>query len=106
MMPSMSISPSAIYAELFMYLLGIAASIAMINRLNWGRVMYLIVFSATTVWGIVSSISSYLSLSHYLNAAGMGDSFAVVIFGNILIAGFNAAIVWKLSTKTIRAEFI
>jgi hypothetical protein len=106
MMPSMSVSPAAIYGELSLYLLGIAASIAMVNRLNWGRVMYMIVLSVSTVWEIVSSISSYLSLSHYLNVVGMGDSFAVVLFGNVLIAGFNIAIVWKLSTKTIKAEFV
>lgn len=106
MMPSMSISPAGIYAELFLYILGIAASIAMINRLDWGRVIYMIVISAATVWGIVSSIASYVSMSHYLNAAGMGDSFALLMVGNVLIAAFNAAIIWKLSTKTIKAEFL
>jgi hypothetical protein len=105
MMPSMSVSPAAVYGEIFLYVLGIAASIAMIMRLQWGRVMYIVILFVTSIWGIIASISSYLSLSQYLDAAGMGNAFMIVILGNVLIVGINVFIIWKLSTAEIRSEF-
>ncbi len=86
--------------------LGIVASIAMFNRLNWGRVMYISVLIVVTLWGIISSFVSYLSLAQYLNAFGMGGSLSLMIIGNALSLGITIYFVWKLSTREIRDEFL
>jgi hypothetical protein len=106
LMPSLSVSPSGTIVEIILQAAGIVASIGMFNRLNWGRVMYIIVLSAVTVWGIITSMTSYLSFSQYLNAYGIGGSLSLMIIGNSLVLGITVYLVWKLSTSTIRDEFV
>ncbi len=106
LMPSLSISPTETIVEIMLQFLGIVASIAMFNRLNWGRVMYISVLIVVTLWGIISSFVSYLSLAQYLNAFGMGGSLSLMIIGNALSLGITIYFVWKLSTREIRDEFL
>ena len=106
MMPTLSVSPTETIVEILLQVLGIIASIALFNRLNWGRKMYIIILSTITLWGIISSYLSYLSLSQYLNAAGMGGSLSLLVLGNFVSVGITAYLVKKLTTKIIVDEFI
>jgi len=106
MMPTLSVSPTETIFEMLLQVLGIIASIGMFNRLNWGRKMYIIILSAITIWGIISSYMSYLSLSQYLNAAGMGGSLSLMILGNIIALGITVYLIRKLSAKKVVDEFL
>jgi hypothetical protein len=106
MMPSMAVSPTESIIDILLQFAGIIASIGLFNRLNWGRVSYMVVLSVITVWGIVSGIISYLSLSQYLKGYGMESSFSIFILGNILALSISVYLIWKLSTKEIRSEFL
>ncbi len=105
MMPSMTVSPTATIFEILLQFAGIIASIGLFIRRNWGRISYMVLLSVITVWEIVSSVQSYLSLSKYLQGFGMESSLNLLIFGNILALGINIYLIWKLSTKEVRDEF-
>jgi hypothetical protein len=105
LMPSMSVSPTATIFEIVLQFSGIIASIGLYIRLNWGRISYMVLLSVITVWGIVSSITTYLSLSKYLNVVGMGGSLSLLIFGNALALGINIYLIWKLSSREVKDEF-
>jgi hypothetical protein len=106
LMPTMTVSPTATIFEILLQFAGIVASIGLYMRLNWGRVSYMVVLSVITMWEIVSSIMTYLSLSQYLNAVGMRGSLSLLIFGNALALGINTYLIWKLSKKEIKDEFL
>lgn len=106
LMPSMSISPTGTIFEILLQFAGIIATIGLYMRLNWGRVSYMVILSVITVWGIVSSIMTYFSLSQYLNGVGMGGSLSLLIFWNVLALGINIYLIWKLSTREVRNEFL
>lgn len=106
LMPSLSVSPAETILEIGLQVLGIVASVGMFNRLEWGRKMFIVILSAITLWGIISSMMSYLSLSKYLDAYGMGGSLSLMLIGNALALGVSVYLVWKLSTKEIRDEFL
>lgn len=105
LMPSMSVSPTVTLFEIVLQFAGIIASIGLFIRRNWGRISYMVLLSVITVWEIVSSILTYLSLSKYLQGFGMESSLNILIFGNILALGINIYLIWKLSTSEIRGEF-
>lgn len=105
LMPSMTLSPTTLIIDLILYVLSIIASIALFNRLPWGRVMYIVVLSLLTAVGIISSMQTYISLSSYFTMLGMDDSLTMMIAGNMFALGINIFIVWKLSSATIRSEF-
>ncbi len=105
LIPSISVSPTTTLFEIFLQFAGIVASIGLFVRRNWGRISYMVLLSVITVWEIVSSIQSYLSLSKYLQGFGMESSLNILIFGNILALGINIYLIWKLSTSEIRSEF-
>jgi hypothetical protein len=106
LMPTLSVSPTATIFEIVLQFAGIIASIGLYMRLNWGRISYMVLLSVITVWGIVSSIMSYLSLSKYLHGYGIESSLSLMVFGNILALGINIYLIWKLSTNEIRNEFL
>ena len=106
MMPALSVSPTETIFEMSLQVLGIIASIGMFNRLNWGRKMYIIILSAITVWGIISSIMSYISFSQYLSAFGMGGSLTLLVVGNILALGITVYLVRRLMSQKISDEFL
>jgi hypothetical protein len=105
MLPEMTVSPARTAVELLLYAVGIAASVAMFNRLNWGRVMFMGVLCTATVWETISGISAYLSMSEYLRLLGMGSSLPLLLFGSTIAFGVNGWIVWKLSREEVRNEF-
>lgn len=104
MMPSLKISPMETFVEITMQIVGIIASIGLFMRLNWGRILFMIVLSMMTIWGIVSSIQSYLSLSQYFKGYQLGSSLELVILGALVAVGVNIYLLWKLSTKEVREE--
>ncbi len=105
MMPSLTVSPTQTIIDILLQFAGIIASIGLFNRLNWARIMYMVVLSVITVWGIVSGILSYLSLSEYLRAYGLGSSLSLVLLWNAVGLGITIYIVWMLSSQKIREEF-
>ena len=106
MIPASLVSPSGTMLEILFQFAGIVASIGLWNRLNWGRIMYMIVLSTMTVWETISTVNSYLSLSQYLNAAGLSGSWIALLFSNFITASISGYILWKLSTKEVRNEFL
>lgn len=105
LMPTLPISSFDAIIDIILQFAGIIASIGLFNRLNWGRIAYMTLLSVITVWGIVSSIVSYLSLSQYLAAYGLGSSLSLVIVWNAVALGITIYIVWRLSSQKIREEF-
>ncbi len=105
LMPSMTVSPTTTLFEIILQLSGIIASIGLFMRRNWGRISYMVILSVLTVWGIITSIQSYLLLSKYMSGFGMESSISLVILGNILALGINIYLIWKLSTNEICDEF-
>ena len=106
LMPSISISPTATILESVLQFAGIIASIGLYMRMNWGRVAYMVLLSVITVWEIISSIQSYFSLSKYLQGFGMESSLSLLVLGNILALAINIYLIWKLSAREIRDEFL
>lgn len=105
LMPSMTVSPTTTLFEIILQLSGIIASIGLFMRRNWGRISYMVILSVLTVWGIITSIQSYLLLAEYMSGFGMESSVSLLIFGNILALGINIYLIWKLSTNEICDEF-
>lgn len=106
MMPSLSVSPAETMFDIFMQAAGIIGSVGLMLRMNWGRILYIAVLSIVTLWGIISGIMSYLSISTYLGSIGMGGSLSLLLMGNVVMLVIAGYIVWKLSTEKIRNEFI
>jgi len=106
LMPTLSVSPTATIFEIVLQFAGIIASIGLYIRSNLGRISYMVMLSIITVWGIVASIMSYLSLSKYLQGYGIESSLSLMVFGNILALGINIYLIWKLSTNEIKDEFL
>lgn len=104
-MPPVTVSPTTTLFEIILQFAGIIASIGLFMRKTWGRMSYMVLLSVLTVWGIVSSIQSYLLLAEYMNGFGVESSISLLIFGNILALGINIYLIWKLSTSEIRDEF-
>lgn len=105
LMPSITVSPITMLIELFLYGLSIIASIALYNRLQWGRILYISVLMVITLFGIITSIETYISLTNYLDIIGTTGALPMMIMVNILTISINAFVIWKLSTKDIRDEF-
>lgn len=106
MMPSLTISPTETIVEIILYIAGIIASIVLLNRLDWGRVMYLWVLTTITVWGVISSISSYLSVEEYLKGYGGETPLMLIFLGNVFSIGINIYLAKKLTSIEIRNEFL
>jgi len=106
LMPTLSVSPTATIFEIVLQFAGIIASIGLYIRSNLGRISYMVMLSIITVWGIVASIMSYLSLSKYLQGYGIESSLSLMVFGNILALGIIIYLIWKLSTNEIKDEFL
>ena len=105
-MPSAIVSPTVTVIEIILQILGIAASVAMLKRLNWGRVLYISVLGLLSLSGIISSLRLHLSMSKYLDAFGLGSSLTMLIIWYLITIGINGFIMWKLTTKEIRNEFV
>jgi hypothetical protein len=105
MMPDLVISPAAVYSEMALYLLGIAASVAMLRRFNWGRVLYIAVLTGITGWQIASGIGSYRMLSAFEGLPGTGGTLPLLIVGTVLGVVMNGVIAVKLLSKDVRKEF-
>ena len=106
MMPSLTVSSTDTIIEIILYIAGIIASIVLLNRLEWGRVMYLWVLITITVWGVYSSISSYLSVAEYLKGYGGETPLMLIFLGNIFIIGITIYLAKKLTSREIRSEFL
>jgi len=106
MLPSMAVSTTGTAIELVVYLFGIIASAAMLFRYNWGRLMYMVILTIITLWGIGISMESYLSVSELLRSLGLGESLTLLLLGSILSLGVNGVLLWKLSREEIRKEFM
>ena len=105
LMPVEAASSTGTIFEIILQCFGIIASIGLFNRLNWGRVMYMAMLTAITLWGIVSSISSYLSITQYLKGYGMESSLSLMVIGNIIALGINVYLIFRLTRKEIKDEF-
>lgn len=105
MMPGLVISPAAVYSEMALYLLGIGASIAMLRRLHWGRLLYIIVLIGITGWQIASAIDSYRMLSAFEELPGTGGTLPLLAAGTVLGVVLNGVIAVKLMSKEVRKEF-
>ena len=105
LLPSAFISPTTILVEIALNVAAIIASIGLFMRLNWGRVLYMVVLVLITVWEIYSSISSYMALNALLTGYGLGSSLSLIVFGTIFGVGLNIYLIWKLSSDNIRFEF-
>lgn len=104
-LPSAFISPTTIFMEIALNIAAIVASIGLYMRLNWGRIMYMIVLILITAWEIYSSISSYMALNALLTGYGLGSSLSLIIFGTIFGVALDIYLIWKLSSDNIRLEF-
>lgn len=105
-MPSAIVSPTVTIIEIILQGVGIIASIAMLKRLNWGRVLYISVLALISLSGIISSLRLHLSMSKYLDAFGLGSSLTMLIVWYLITIGINGFIIWKLTTKDILKEFV
>ena len=105
LLPSAFISPATILVEIALNVAAIIASIGLFMRLNWGRIMYMIVLILITAWEIYSSISSYMALNALLTGYGLGRSLSLIVFGTIFGVGLNIYLIGKLSSDNIRFEF-
>lgn len=105
MMPGLVISPAAVYSEMALYLLGIGASVAMLRRLHWGRLLYIIVLIGITGWQIASAIDSYRMLSAFEGLPGTGGTLPLLAAGTVLGVVLNGVIAVKLMSKEVRKEF-
>jgi hypothetical protein len=104
-LPSTFISPTSIYFEIFLNVAAIIASIGLFMRLNWGRMMFMVVLAIVTIWEIYSSISSYLALNSFLKQYGIGSSLTIIVFWAIFGIAINIYLIWKLSSEDVRREF-
>ena len=105
LLPSAFISSTTILIEITLNIAAIIASIGLFMRLNWGRIMYMVVLSLFTVWEIYLSISSYMALNALLTGYGLGSSLSLIVFWSVLGVGINIFLIWKLSSDNIRFEF-
>lgn len=105
LMPSAMISPAAIYFEIILNAALITASIGLYLRLNWGRIMFMVVVFIFTLWQIYSSISSYLALNTLLAGYGVGNTLPLIVLWSVFGVGINVFLIWKLSSVNIRSEF-
>lgn len=106
MMPELAVSQESLYGEMALYLVGIAASIAMLRRMNWGRLLYIAVLTGITGWQIASGISSYRMLATFEGLPGTSGALPVLVIGTILGAVLNGVIAVKLLSKDVREEFV
>jgi hypothetical protein len=104
-LPAVSISPIAIFIEIALDILAIAASIGLLLRMQWGRISFIVVLSVITVWQIYSSVTSYLEFSALLSGNGLGGSLMLIVIGAVLGVGINVYIIRMLSSAEIRSEF-
>ena len=103
--PEAVISPVDSYVDIIIQFFGIAASIALWNRLEWGRTMYITVLSSATVWNIIASFRSALSLSALSPLARTEGAMAIAILSAVASGGLSAWIIWKLMQREVREEF-
>lgn len=106
MMPELAVSPESVYSEMALYLAGIAASIAMLRRMNWGRLLYIAVLTGITGWQIASGISSYRMLAAFEGLPGTSGALPILVLGTVLGAVLNGVIAVKLLSKDVRKEFV
>lgn len=105
LMPEAVVSPTTTLFEIFLQFAGIIASIGLYMRRNWGRIGYMVLLSVITVWEMISSITTYLSLSKYMQGYGMESSISLIILGNVIALCINIYLIWRLSTSDIKDEF-
>ncbi|NUN68912.1 MAG: hypothetical protein HUU02_04280 [Bacteroidetes bacterium] len=105
MMPGLSVSPTEVYGEMSLYLLGIIASVALWLRRDWGRKMYLAVLTGITGWQIATGISSYRMLSAFDGLPGTGGTLPLLVMGTVLGVAVNGVIAVKLLSQEVRKEF-
>ncbi len=103
LLPSAMISPAEIYFDITLSIAGIAASVGLFMRRNWGRIMYMAVLSLYTLWSIYSSISTYAAFDMLLK--GYGGSLSLILFWSVLGLGINIYLIWRLSSYAVRQEF-
>ncbi len=105
LVPAGILSTTEPLIEIILHMIGIAASIAMLRRRNWGRILYMTILSLLTVTGIISGVRTTLIMSEYIHLEGLGSSLPLVIVASIVSVGITLAIVWKLTRADVRKEF-
>lgn len=104
-LPSVFVSPAALYFEILLNIIIIIASIGLFLRLNWARIGYMIVLSLTTVWEIYSSINAYYALDSFLEGYNLGNSLMLIVFWSLLGVGINIYLIRKLTSSDVKLEF-
>lgn len=106
-MESLMPSASSIYSEMLISVLMIAASVMLFKRMNAGRVMYLVVLTAGSVWTVISSLRSYSLISQYSALPGVQETSILMIGATTAVTiGINVALVWKLTRDDVKSEFV
>lgn len=104
-MPEAVISPVDSYVDIVIQFFGIAASIALWNRLEWGRKLYITVLASATVWNIIASFRSALALSDLAPVTGTAGTMVIAMLSAAASAGLSGWIIWKLMQQEVREEF-
>ena len=107
--------PLFLMMALLLALVQLVASIGLLKRKNWGRILFIIMMVLAILYNLGSTIISFIVMGQFKfpQEAEIPPQFenmmlAGMIMGALFTLAFCAlfaAIIWKLSTPKIRAEF-
>ncbi len=94
----------------------LVVSYGLFARKTWGRISYISLLGIQTVYYILSSIGGYYLAQTILNKSGIGETLNssglwafgefMTIVGMIIVVATAAFIIRKLSSDSVRQEFV